>query len=89
MVAEASLEKPWSKLPTTLVPALAPAAALGGKPGLPPALSAMVKVAEPQESMTDYDTVHAWWWAVYADVLYELQAQEPDMWQEVDKWVAH
>lgn len=49
----------------------------------------MVAKAAPQLSMTDYDTVHAWWWAVYDDVLCALKEGEPDMWEEVDKWVAH
>lgn len=43
----------------------------------------------PQTSITDYEAVHAWWWAVYADVLGELKEQEPEMWAEVDRWVAH
>lgn len=49
----------------------------------------MVAISAPQDSMTDYSTVHAWWWAVYSDVLATLKAEEPDMWEEVDKWVAH
>ncbi|BEI79477.1 hypothetical protein CcaverHIS002_0100060 [Cutaneotrichosporon cavernicola] len=84
------LEKPWSKLPVTPVAPYAPApSSTGDKLGLPPALCAMVASAAPQDSMTDYDTVHAWWWAVYVDVLRGLKAEEPDLWQEVDKWVAH
>ena len=40
--------------------------------------------------MTNYDTVHSWWWAVYDDVLAaELKTAEPDAWKEVDQHVAH
>ncbi|GMK54970.1 hypothetical protein CspeluHIS016_0200260 [Cutaneotrichosporon spelunceum] len=84
------LEKPWSKLPATSVVPYSPArSSSDGKPGLPSALGTMVASAGPQESLTDYDTVHAWWWAVYDDVLHGLKEEEPDMWEEVDKWVAH
>lgn len=88
-----SLEKPWSNRPACADPVETELpgeiSSEIGRPPLPPALLAAVENAPPQESMTDYDTVHAWWWAVYDGVLAELKVVEPEAWRDVDRFVKH
>lgn len=58
-------------------------------PPLPKALVAAVHDAPPQDSLTNYDTLHSWWWAVYDEVLADLKVAEPEAWRDVDQYVKH
>jgi alpha-N-acetylglucosamine transferase len=80
------LDKPWDRRPATST-----AAAVANAPTdqLPPALITAVRKASPQESMTDYDELHSWWWAVYDQLIAEIKADGSADWEEVDRFVAH
>ncbi|WVW82090.1 hypothetical protein I302_104095 [Kwoniella bestiolae CBS 10118] len=54
---------------------------------LPAGLLDAVKSTPPQESLTNYDSVHAWWWIVYEDLLDEWKGTDLVGWREVDKYV--
>lgn len=57
---------------------------------LPPRLVEMVGRTPAQTSLTDYEGVHSWWWAVYDEAIEELRVQGDDRgWKEVDATVAH
>ncbi|WVR05738.1 hypothetical protein IAU60_002763 [Kwoniella sp. DSM 27419] len=97
------LDKPWNRRPAHLpahVSALTaprPASVPGTvhprkgltKPRrpLPLGLAEAVRNTAPQQNMTEYDEVHAWWWIVYEDLLDELQLAGDDRWVSVDKCV--
>jgi lipopolysaccharide biosynthesis glycosyltransferase len=82
------LDKPWEKRPAR---AARVEAAQSGEDmnTLPRALIQAVHAAPPQESMTDYDEVHSWWWRVYDQLLAEIKAEGGSDWEAVNKWVAH
>ncbi|KAL1409569.1 hypothetical protein Q8F55_003554 [Vanrija albida] len=88
------LEKPWVKRPAGLpvrsvLPTPPRSPAEGVRRPLPAALLEAVHSAPPQPSKTDYDILHSWWWAVYDDLLAELQTEAGSGWEEIDRYVAH
>jgi hypothetical protein len=49
----------------------------------------MVDKTPPQSSLTNYDGVHSWWWAVYDEAIAEMQAKgEESGWKLVDATTA-
>ena len=87
--ADVSLDKPWDKRPAS-VPALinvAPTSVSSDKE-LPPDLIKLVANSAPQESMTDYEAVHMWWWVAYIALVGELKASGDEVvWREMDKYI--
>lgn len=85
------LEKPWSKRPSQAITRdlVTPAINGHGRPPLPYGLLEAVRSTPDQSSMTDYDDLHSWWWAVYDELIKEMKATGGDDWVVVEKWVAN
>ncbi|OCF73611.1 galactinol synthase [Kwoniella mangroviensis CBS 8886] len=95
------LDKPWNHRPSDLPPhpTLPPTPITPSnftqqqtqntekRRPLPPGLLDAVRNTSPQESLTNYDAVHAWWWIVYEDLLGEWKAENKAGWREVDQYV--
>ncbi|ORY27796.1 galactinol synthase [Naematelia encephala] len=83
------LDKPWTRRPGICKPAQNEPIKTDqyftpGRP-LPEKLTELVHNTPPQLSATDYDGVHAWWWAVYEDLLAEMKSSGPSSgWEEMD-----
>lgn len=95
-----SLGKPWNERPSYLdaIPdssqnlPLTPVSAASPDSiplrSLPSGLTDLVKNSSPQISVTEYATVHAWWWVAYEGMLAEMKEGGYETgWQEVDQMV--
>jgi hypothetical protein len=55
---------------------------------LPDRLLELVKNSPEQTSLTEYDAVHAWWWAVWDDMIEDMKVEgESSGWREVQAMV--
>lgn len=88
------MERPESSKAMKMLPALPPTPTspdtLFPKTSrtLPAGFVDAIKQSAPQDSITNYDVVHAWWWIVYEDMLEEMKRKgEESGWREVDSFV--
>lgn len=70
-----SLDKPWFRRPAFMPSFDKRLIEQDDRESLPRELIAMVKDSPPQQSLTNYDTVHAWWWVVYEVMLEEMRME--------------
>ncbi|WWC86052.1 uncharacterized protein L201_000923 [Kwoniella dendrophila CBS 6074] len=54
---------------------------------LPQNLIEAVHNTREQESLTNYDHVHSWWWLVYEEILDEWKNENKLGWKDIDKYV--
>ncbi|WWC58394.1 uncharacterized protein I303_100934 [Kwoniella dejecticola CBS 10117] len=54
---------------------------------LPESLINAVRNTPKQDSLTNYDAVHSWWWLVYEELLDEWKAENRLGWREIDQYV--
>ncbi|WWC66588.1 uncharacterized protein I206_100491 [Kwoniella pini CBS 10737] len=95
------LDKPWDHRPVNLPPYKSKRMELPPTPttpsnysnhtnekrNLPESLINAIKNTPKQESITNYDAVHSWWWLVYEELLDEWKAENRLGWREIDQYV--